>query len=196
MTTAAEILSHACLPAFLLVRNLQAEYEEIFSDARKIDGHVLGLFDSFEEAQARVPVPLVPTDPQKRLLFKHRFGEIISLNPRTGKQVTRLANGFFDTSPCQKLSMGGNLPRDRDIFGERYTIVWVCPADLDLVIERLIDELLGRLSGEHSSLESQFLRPGGSRCGAVRGPGQRQPANRRLRFMGNLEPVHRPHLLV
>ena len=158
MTSAAEILRHGQLPAFLLVRSLRADYLEIHYDTLEIDGEVLGLFDSFAEAQAMVPAPTVPTDPQKLVLVKRRFGEIIDSDPRTGKQVRRLAKVFFDTDPSNKLSLAGNRPGDLDIFGERYTIVWVCPPDIDVVVERLLEELAGRLGGEPLSLETAFLR--------------------------------------
>ena len=158
MTSAAEILRHAQLPAFLLVRNLRADYLEINCDAPEIDGDVLGVFDSFAEAQALVPAPTVPTDPQKLILSKRRFGEIIGSDPRTGKQVRKLADVFFDTDPSNKLSQVGNRPSDLDIFGERYTIVWVCPPDIDVVVERLLEELAGRLATEPLSLETAFLR--------------------------------------
>jgi hypothetical protein len=54
----------------------------------------------------------------------------------------------FDTHPNHNsVQVTSCQARDRDIFGEGYTIVWVCPADVEAVVDRLLRHVAERLYG-------------------------------------------------
>jgi hypothetical protein len=149
MQKAADVLPQTPLPAFLLLKNMHEDWPGIVGlDAACLDGEVLWITDSFEEAHELVPAPTVPTDPEKLALLQDRFGVDHCYDPETGEWTEHLPHLAFDTDPDHNgLRLLDDVPRDFDIFGESYTVVWVCPADVQAVVDRLMGHAAERLTG-------------------------------------------------
>ena len=149
MPTVAEILIHTALPVFFLLKNMQEDYPGVvYFDAAELDGDVLRTADSFDAIQRLVPRPTPPTDPEKQSLLLQRCGEALAYDATAHEWRVQWPELAFDTHPNHNsVRVTSCQARDRDIFGEGYTIVWVCPAEEEAVVDRLLRHVAERLYG-------------------------------------------------
>jgi hypothetical protein len=113
-------------PCFLLIKNLDFEHPSDL-DSPVSRGELLGHSTSFDELKKKIPAPQLPDEDYKLSLFEKKFGE------------TKISLAQFDDSPWD---IADGEPNDYEIFGESYTIIWVCNPNEDGIAEYLVEQYL------------------------------------------------------
>jgi len=122
----SEFLESLEKPCFLLIKNLDFEHPSDL-DSPISRGEILGHSSNFDELKKMIPAPTLPEDEYKLSLFEKKFGEI------------KAKVGQFDDSPWD-ISEGE--PSDYEIFGESYTIIWICDQGEDGIADHLVGQYL------------------------------------------------------
>ena len=120
----SEYLESVELPRFLLVKNLGFAHENDL-DAPISRGELIDHSNNFNDLKKLIPFPKLPSDDYKLSLFEKKFGEI------------KANNAQFDDSP---LDITDGEPNDYEIFGESYSIVWVCGNNVDSIANFLVNQ--------------------------------------------------------
>ncbi len=118
----SEYIGSKKVPGFILIKNLMFEHQNDL-DAPITRGELIGYDSHFGELKKIIPYPSVPEDDYKLSLFDKKFGEL------------RGAKAEFDDSP---FDIHEGDPTDYEIFGESYTISWICPPDPEKVSDYLV----------------------------------------------------------
>jgi hypothetical protein len=119
----SEFLESVNLPAFILVKNLWFEHENDF-DAPISRGEIIRQSKEFSELKKIIPQPDLPEDDYKQSLFEKKLGEL------------KISNAVFDDSPYD---IAEGDPTDYEIFGQSYTILWMCSPDIDELTDFLVE---------------------------------------------------------
>jgi hypothetical protein len=115
------------LPVFVLLKNL------VMEDGYSEDS-VISSFEwyktskNLKELQAMIPRPKFPKAEEKLDLLYVKFGDVL---PEDKDDY------YFDDAPAQ---LDDDIS-DIEIFGESYTILWVCPADKEKIIAAILEHL-------------------------------------------------------
>lgn len=132
------------LPAFYLFKNLRLE-DPFIQDSSIESFEFMQRGDSFYELQNLIPNPEYPEEPALLKLFIHRFGDVLPEDEN---------DYWYDDTPgqlCEDI-------QDKDIFGDSYTILWVCPPNKQLIIDAIIEHLKAETRGFRDEiLESHLI---------------------------------------
>jgi len=120
------ILESAEKPCFLLIKNLDFEHPEDL-DSPISRGEIIAHSNKYDDLRRMIPDPKLPEDDYKLSLFEKKFGE------------ANVAVAQFDDSP---LDISEGDPNDYEIFGESYTILWLCDHSEDSIADYLVDQYL------------------------------------------------------
>jgi hypothetical protein len=143
-------------PQFCVIRSLArtvpvAQCPFNLTDLR---GEFVGLTRTFDQARQLVPQPEYPEDTFRQDQFHKRFGwRHIALSD--GSLLKEVPSFGFDDKPITDCRRS-----DRDLFGETYTVFWLCPLDIEVAVSTLIDhveQLIGSDS-RTAALESLLER--------------------------------------
>lgn len=133
MNILQEFLKDKDLPGWLLIHNARLE---MISDGSLMvsDASQLYWSHNFDELQKQIPSAKVMATPEAKELASYRFSD------------DELKNGTFQFNNFpMALADEGN---DFDIFGECYTIFWVCEPELEKVCELLMKTFSNKCSGK------------------------------------------------
>ncbi|MBD3273123.1 hypothetical protein GF385_02115 [Candidatus Dependentiae bacterium] len=119
----SEYIGSKRIPGFILTKNLMFEHQQNL-DASITRGELIGYSSHFDELKKAIPYPGVPEDDYKLSLFDKKFGAL------------KGSKAEFDDSP---LDIHEGDPSDYEIFGESYTISWICLPDPGEVSEYLVE---------------------------------------------------------
>ena len=122
----SEFLESIEKPCFLLVKNLDFEHPSDL-DSPISRGEILSHSSNFDELKKMIPAPQLPEDEYKLSLFEKKFGE------------AKISLAQFDDSPWD-ISEGD--PNDYEIFGESYTIIWICDPGETGIADYLAEQYL------------------------------------------------------
>jgi hypothetical protein len=122
----SEALESIKKPCFVLIKNLDFEHPEDL-DSPVSRGEIIGYSTDYEELRKKIPDPILPEDDYKLSLFEKKFGDM-------QQSVAR-----FDDSP---LDISEGEPNDYEIFGESYTILWICDLEEDSIADFLVQQYL------------------------------------------------------
>lgn len=113
-------------PCFLLIKNLDFEHPSDL-DSPISRGEIQAHSTNFNELKKMIPAPQLPEEDYKLSLFEKKFGEI------------KISVAQYDDSPWD-ISEGD--PNDYEIFGESYTIIWICEQNEDEIADFLVEQYL------------------------------------------------------
>ena len=113
-------------PCFLLIKNLDFEHPSDL-DSPISRGEIVAQSSNFKDLKKMIPPPRLPEDDYKLSLFEKKFGEV------------KASVAQFDDSPWD-ISEGD--PNDYEIFGESYTIIWLCDLNEDGITGYLVEQYL------------------------------------------------------
>ncbi|VAW49380.1 hypothetical protein MNBD_GAMMA03-2025 [hydrothermal vent metagenome] len=124
-------LQNQNLPKFILFKNLKFKKDELeFNTCFIESAEIIAITDYPKEARKSIPHAKLPQSKSKLELFNHK-GEDIE-------------DYVFNDSPYA-LDVDSddieNIP-DYEIFGESYTLLWVCPIDDRKIIKTLINHTI------------------------------------------------------
>ncbi len=124
-------------PQFCVIRSLAptvsvAQCPFNLTDLR---GEFVGVTRTFDQARQLVPQPEYPEDTFRQGEFHKRFGwSHIALSD--GSLLKQVPSFGFDDKPVTDCRRS-----DRDLFGETYTVFWLCPPDERVIVSTLIDHV-------------------------------------------------------
>ena len=124
-------------PHFCVLRNFEWLEPQVSSpfDISKLRGEFVGLVCTFDQARRLVPQPKYPTDAAQQDRFCKRFGwDVVALSD--GSMMEHIPRFGFDNDPLSELRSS-----DRELFGETYTIFWLCPADPEVIASTLSEHM-------------------------------------------------------
>ena len=124
MKNFSEYLSGIKLPSYILFKNLRFEHD-FDIDASIARGEIVATDTSYDELYSKMPRPSFPTDEYKISLLDEKYGQIDEIDLEYDDTVYDIAEGE---------------PNDYEIFGESYTIVFLCPPDEDFIVEYLVQQ--------------------------------------------------------
>ena len=131
------------LPAFFLIRNLEydTEHAQLPLESWRMSGRCIEVAHTFDDATKRVPKARLPRDPKKREALLLRFGTRSTLGD-DGKWRDEPASFGYSLNPEAKneLILQGRAT-DQELFGESYTVLWICPTDVEQVIYFLMSHV-------------------------------------------------------
>jgi hypothetical protein len=139
MPSFQEVVEQVDLPAFFLVRNM--EYED--RKTTDVKGEYVAHAPTYDEVCAYVPEPSIRTDPDNLAPLRKRC---LVRKLETGSERMLERPCFFTDLDFTRFS---TTKRDREIFGETYTIIWVCPPDLNQAVKVLIKEIEQSVKSPH-----------------------------------------------
>lgn len=144
------IVDPSRLPVFVLFKDL------VLSDPYSFDSEITSCTwaragDDLERLQHQIPLPTIPDDPGRRRMLAEaeRFEDYV--DPDTGV-IDQEGISFDDT-----LRQLTEPPTDLAIFGESYTVVWLCPPDLDRVTAAVMDHIERRTKGGTKEIDAFLL---------------------------------------
>ncbi len=120
----SDYLRSITIPKFILIKNLWFEHINDL-DAPITRGEIIKYAEDFDEVKMAIPHPALPEDDYKQSLFEKKLGEL------------KKSLAVFDDSPYD-ISEGD--PADYEIFGESYTVIWVCPPDVEEIVDYLVEK--------------------------------------------------------
>ena len=113
-------------PCFLLIKNLDFEHPSDL-DSPISRGEILSHSTDYDDLKKMIPNPQLPEDEYKLSLFEKKFGEV------------RISMAQYDDSP---LDISEGDPSDYEIFGESYTIIWICEQKEEEIADYLVAQYL------------------------------------------------------
>ena len=164
MITVQTTIGQARLPLYCVVRNI--EQPEFFFDSpydvADLRGGLVGLTPTYEYARRLVPQPAYPEGTIQQERFHARFGwKQVQISD--GSMVQQVpAFGFDDDPRSVSRHRGLRLATDTELFGESYTVFWLCPPDPEVIVDTLLDHVQRLRSCEThpSSLRALLERHG------------------------------------
>lgn len=144
MTSVQDSIYQILRPHFCVLRNFEWLEPPVGSpfDISEIRGEFVGLVCTFDQARRLVPQPKYPTDAAQQGRFHKRFGwDVVALS--NGSMMEHIPRFGFDDDPQSDLRSS-----DRELFGETYTIFWLCPADPEVIASTLSEHTQYLLDSE------------------------------------------------
>jgi len=148
-------LQHLNRTLFLILRNLNGKRLPDRGPfvLPHLQGELIGLTRSFESAQKLIPQPEYPADYVLQQRFHERFGWR-NLPLSDGTLVQQVPDVKFDHRPRRE-----SIQNDRELFGKSYTVFWVSPFLLNIIVADMLDraeELRQRESRKRHFPDSQI----------------------------------------
>ena len=144
MTSVQDSICQIRRPHFCVLRNFEWLEPQVGSpfDISELRGDFVGLVCTFDQARRLVPQPQYPTDPAQQDRFHKRFGwDLVPLSD--GTMMEQIPRFGFDDAP-----ISDSRSSDRQLFGETYTIFWLCPADPEVIASTLFEHTQYLLDSE------------------------------------------------
>ena len=166
MITVQNTIGQFRLPLHCVVRNIEQPETFINSpyDVADLRGGFIGLASTYEYARRLVPLPEYPEGSVQQDRFHARFGwKQVPISD--GTMVQQVPTFGFDDDPRSVfIHRGEGLATDTDLFGESYTVFWLCPPDPEVIADTLLDHVqrLRACETHPSSLQALLERHGAS----------------------------------
>lgn len=145
MPSASDGLTTARLPRFFLLKDLRDNYTDIVSfDIEEFvtDGVLVESFYRFDEAMKLVPQPIPPKNAKQSKRLEHRIDAIMGVDDLCDPWLADRPVEEFDTDPLHNSFMvDRSLASDIEVYGQGYTILWVCSPDVRTAVARLMAEV-------------------------------------------------------
>ncbi len=120
-------------PRFVLFKNLKFKEDSLLLDIHEIkQGEIVYVGDTYTEVSKYIPKSIYPTDVEKQQLFEDKYGDRDDVD--FSFNVSPYAIVDIDPEDVERMP-------DFDIFGESYTVLWVCPADVEVIVKSLINHI-------------------------------------------------------
>ncbi len=112
------------MPCFVLFKNLRFEHDYDI-DASIARGEIIDSDTSCEKLRSAIPRPQFPDDEYKISLLDSKYGHI-------SEDELEFDDTLFDITEGE--------PDDYEIFGESYTLVFICPPDEEFILKYLSNQ--------------------------------------------------------
>ena len=164
MITVQNTIGQLRIPLFCVVRNI--EQPEAFIDSpfevADLRGGLVGLAPTYEYARRLVPQPEYPEGSVQQERFHARFGwKHVQISDGTMvQQVPKF--GFDDDARSAFSHQSQEIATDTELFGESYTVFWLCPPVPEVIADTLLDHVqqLRACETHPSSLRALLERHG------------------------------------
>ncbi len=164
MITVQNTTGQVRLPLYCVVRNIEQSASIIDSpyDVADLRGGFVGLTPTYEYARRLVPQPAYPEGAIQQERFHARFGwKHVQISD--GMIVQQVPTFGFDDNPGSVYGLRSQgLAPDTELFGESYTVFWICPPDPEVIADTLLDHVqqLHSCETHPSSLRALLERHG------------------------------------
>jgi len=136
------------LPIFVLFKNLQFNEGAISIDIDQIkSGEIKACAPYESELEKYIPPSVYPKSPDKQQKFTDKYGDREDVD------------SSFNTSPFAMIDIDPEdleSTTDFDIFGESYTILWVCSNNVDETVNTLIQHTIKLADSRQSTIGDQI----------------------------------------